>query len=487
MGEPVGWSLRRRLVLISATTMTLALVLGGAAMFWAEKLEDRQMVDEQLEQLGTTILSLVEHDLMEKLDDPRSGARQLGPRRTSAMLYSYQVWTRDGVLRIRSTEAPADRPIADLRHRGFDTVRIGGANYRVFALQTRDQGVVQVAENLREMSLQASVIAVYYVGLLAIPFGFVFVCSWILTRRTLRSVEALASQLQRRNPLEVTNLVIANPPQEMQPILNALDSLFARAALVYSVERNFTSVAAHELRTPLAGLRAHAQLASTARNEKDSRRALEAIMQGVDRAALMLDQLLDLARIEGLFEEVEAMSQSVRLGDVYREVMQGLRSKIRFKNITVVACFDADELHAVRFGLYLVLRNLLANAILYCPEGGRIDVRSARSGDQVVLTVDDSGVGIMPADRDRAFERFNRLGQNQIEGVGLGLSIVLRIVELHRARVQLFEAPIGGLRAQISFPQPGTPSAAAPASRLDQPFAANRGVAGPFNQSSPHR
>ncbi|MEP7295979.1 MAG: ATP-binding protein [Burkholderiales bacterium] len=468
MREAIGWSLRRRLILIGAAAMTAALVLGGAAMVWAETIAEREMVDARLEQLGGTILSLVDNDLIEKPDDPVPGAHRFKTRPSGALLYRFQVWTRDGVLHLRSHEAPADRPIADLQHRGFETVRMGGEDYRVFSLPTHDQGVVQVAENLEETSLKAGTIAGYYAGLLALPFALVFVLSWVLTRRSLKSVDALASELRQRNPLDVTDLVIANPPQELQPILSALNSLFTRAAQAYSVERRFTSVAAHELRTPLAGLRAQAQLASTARNETESRHALGAIMQGVDRATLMLDQLLDLARIEDVSQNVEAISQSVKLGDVYRDVMHDLRSKAIFKDITVDVRFDADELYAFRFGLQLMLRNLLSNAIMYCPEGGRVDVRSARLGDDVVLTVDDSGVGIAPADRDRAFERFNRLGQNQIDGVGLGLSIVLRIVEFHRARIQLLEAPIGGLRVQITFPQTSPPSAAAP-SRFHAP------------------
>jgi signal transduction histidine kinase len=83
-------------------------------------------------------------------------------------------------------------------------------------------------------------------------------------------------------------------------------------------------------------------------------------------------------------------------------------------------------------------------------------------GPDFVLTVDDSGPGIAPADRDRAFERFNRLGQNRNDGVGLGLSIVLRIVELHRAHIELLEAPLGGLRVRILFPQPGSPPSGVP-------------------------
>jgi two-component system OmpR family sensor kinase/two-component system sensor histidine kinase QseC len=106
------------------------------------------------------------------------------------------------------------------------------------------------------------------------------------------------------------------------------------------------------------------------------------------------------------------------------------------------------------FGLFLVMRNLLANAVLYCPPGGRVQLTTSLEGGCPVITVDDSGPGIPPENRERAFERFNRLGQYETEGVGLGLSIVLMVVELHGARISLLDSPLGGLRCQVVFGSP---------------------------------
>ena len=107
---------------------------------------------------------------------------------------------------------------------------------------------------------------------------------------------------------------------------------------------------------------------------------------------------------------------------------------------------------AMELGMLLLLRNLLGNAIRYTPAGGQISVSTHRNGDSVTLTVDDSGPGIPPESRGRVFERFDRLGVQGDEGVGLGMSIVQSVVVAHHAMIRLLESPLGGLRVQVHFP-----------------------------------
>jgi signal transduction histidine kinase len=106
----------------------------------------------------------------------------------------------------------------------------------------------------------------------------------------------------------------------------------------------------------------------------------------------------------------------------------------------------------------LLISNLLSNAVHYAPVGSRIEVSTAREGDTVVLTVDDAGPGIPPSQRQRAFDRFERLGRQDTEGVGLGLSIVRSVVESHGATIHLLDSPQGGLRVQVRFASPADPA-----------------------------
>jgi signal transduction histidine kinase len=367
------------------------------------------------------------------------------------LLYRYQVWTSRGALVLRSHEAP-DSPMVALTRFGFETVRVAGEDYRTFSAPTRDgMFVVQVAECMTERVGQLGVVTAYYVGFLILPFGLIFGATWLLLRRSLRSVRSIAAQLTSRNPLDATKLDVQDPPQEMLPVLRSLDALFERTGRAISVERRFTSVAAHEMRTPLAGLRAHAQLAVSASNAEESRDALDAVIQGVDRASHLLSQLIDIARIEGMPKDSALFFKEVDIAAACTDALRDIRPLALKKGVSIVSELRLASFQAHPTSLFLIIRNLVANAVLYCPEGGSVRVSVALEEGLPVLLVDDSGPGIAAEDRERAFERFNRLGHQDVEGVGLGLSIVLMAVELHRAKIALLDSPLGGLRCRIVF------------------------------------
>ncbi len=452
------WSLRGRHLAIATIALVASLLVGGVAMYWATGIEEDQIMDSRLELLGATVLALLERQVETELLEVTSGNSamplNMKTRPSAALLYRFQVWTRHGSLLMRSHEAPEDRPLTALSRFGFDTVRINGEDYRTFALpSTNREFVIQVAENIDERWTQGATISLYFVGFLLIPLGLVFGGTLLWLLRSLRSIDSLAGQLAERNPMDMSPVKVSDPPRELLPILKSIDALTARVGHALSVERKFTSVAAHEMRTPLAGLRAHAQLAAKARTDDELKEALDSVMLGADRASHLIEQLLDLARVETMPKDIEPVADPVRLSDVYQAVMHELDRRATAKQITVAARFPVDEIRAHRFAVFVLLRNLLANAIAYTPVGGHVSISSQIQGNAVVLTVDDSGPGIRSEDRERAFERFNRLGQAHIEGVGLGLSIVHSVVDLHRATLRLLDSPLGGLRVEMAFPQ----------------------------------
>jgi signal transduction histidine kinase len=379
----------------------------------------------------------------------------LKTRPASAMLYRYQVWNAEGALVLRSHEAPNDRPMTELTQFGFGNARLGGEDFRIYSLPSRDgRMVVQVAECIDERVEQVGVVTARYVAFLLLPFGLILAATWLLLRRSLRSLGSIAVQLKNRNPLDVTQLDVDRPPEEIMPIVKSLDAMFKRVRQAISVERRFTSMAAHEMRTPLAGLRAHAQLATVASSAEESKEALHAVIQGVDRAAHLLSQLLDIARVEGIANESSLRFQQADLSLISADALSDVLPAAVKKNVTVQQKYRVKYVEGMPFGLFLILRNLLANAVLYCPPGGVVQLTTSLEAGRTTITVDDSGPGIAPEDRERAFERFNRLGQHQTEGVGLGLSIVLMVVELHDAKISLLDSPLGGLRCHIVFSAP---------------------------------
>jgi signal transduction histidine kinase len=439
-------SLRQRVATISALAVSVTLLLSVIGLHWAEESQDEKSFDARLEQAAKTILLFAKEDVQE-LDKARSlhtPVVTLGP--ANEVIYRFQVWSTDGELLLRSQSAPAIEPLTGLFTVGLATLKISGEESRLFALH--DPGgalIVQVAEPLRERNDDFGL----YLLPLILPFLVSLGVTSYLLKSSFRTLDAMADSMREHNLLDVKPLQIDKPAKEMIPVIDAVNSLFLRAGNAITMEQRFTSMAAHELRTPWAGIRAQAQMARTARSDEELQSALQAMIRGIDRASHVFDQLVDLAKLESMGQDITAKFHMVRISTVFQQVIEETKSLALAKNVTVASHFSKDEIQGIDFILYLMLRNLVSNAILYTPAGGRIEVFTQNKDDQLVLTVDDSGKGIPAAAREKAFERFNRLDQHGADGVGLGLSIVAQVVALLRAKIQLLDSPLGGLRVQV--------------------------------------
>jgi signal transduction histidine kinase len=383
---------------------------------------------------------------LEKAKSLHTPVVTLGP--ANEVIYRFQVWSADGMLLLRSQSASAVEPLSPLTLNGLATRNIAGHESRLFTLH--DSGgalVVQVAEPLLERNDDFG----YYLLPLILPFLVSLgVTSWML-KGSFQTLDAMAKRMQEHNLLDVKPMQIDKPPKEMMPVIDAVNSLFLRAGNAISMEQRFTSMAAHELRTPWAGIRAQAQIARTAQSNQELQNALQALIRGIDRASHVLDQLFDLARLESMGNNITSKFQSVRVSIVFQQVWEETRGLAQSKDVTVASQFLADEVQGIDFILYLMLRNLVSNAILYTPRGGRVEVFTQKNDDHLMLTVDDSGKGIPAHARENAFERFNRLDQHGADGVGLGLSIVAQVVSQLSAKIQLLDSPLGGLRVQVTL------------------------------------
>jgi signal transduction histidine kinase len=292
----------------------------------------------------------------------------------------------------------------------------------------------------------------FYFLPIALPLLLSMLATSVLLRRSANALDALVHRLRHVDILDMGTVEIERPTQEILPVIEEVNSLFKKASNAIITEQRFISMAAHELRTPWAGIKAQAQLALKARNPADLQEALQYVIGGVDRASHVFDQLFDLSRLEGTSKDIAEKFQPVQIADVYQQVMDDLAAKAREKRISSHTRLDVPTIDGLDFAFFLLLRNLLSNAIQYGAEGGHIEVSTQRDETETVLYVDDSGKGIPAQARQNAFERFNRLDQHGPDGVGLGLSIVQKCVELQRGRIELQDSPLGGLRVMVRFP-----------------------------------
>jgi two-component system, OmpR family, sensor kinase len=326
--------------------------------------------------------------------------------------------------------------------------------WRVYTHVT-PEGIVQVAQPeairdqfARELALRMILPLLLLIPLLAALIG------WVLTR-SLRPLQDTSRRVQERDAARLEPLPTAGVPRELAPLVDEINSLLARLATALEAQNRFVADAAHELRSPVAALALQAQLAERAKDETARGRAFEELKHGIARTGRLVQQLLDLARIEpgGAPEAPE----EIDLAGLVREVVGSFAGQADSQGVDLGA--DAPAV-MLAMGSPTELRslvgNLVDNALRYAPAGSAVTVSLRPAGDAAVIRVEDAGPGIPPGQRSRVLERFQRIPGDWTAGSGLGLPIAKAIAERHRGRLELTEARPGaqppGLAVQVSLP-----------------------------------
>lgn len=275
---------------------------------------------------------------------------------------------------------------------------------------------------------------------------------WFATWRALKPLDAMAAEISGRAPERLDPVVPGAAPREIRPLIEALNDLFGRVGRAMENERAFTADAAHELRTPLAAIATQAQVAARARDAAERDHALAQLTASARRASHLVEQLLTLARLD---PAASLPLTELRLDKAAAEVCAEHAAAALEKDIALeLDAPAAATLRANEAMLRVLLRNLIDNAMRYTPAGGRVVIGVTISPHAMQLAVSDSGPGIPAGQRAAALRRLHRLAGQDIEGSGLGLSIVARIAELHGATLELADG-IGqpGLTVRVAFPR----------------------------------
>ena len=448
------WSLRRRLLAIGLFAAVTGWAAGGAAMYWAAGREDEAEFDAKLAELAHMVMSFANHDIGAVRAEPWRGKSPFAP----GSRYSYQIWSDSGKLIYASPGAPPLNAALDQKDSSYSTPVVNGKTHRTYLLRDDASDLnIQIVESLEARRHSVATFGESFAALMLVSFAALGLVITRLLRSTLKSVDATAAQLIQRGPLDLTPIHSSNPPVEFLPVVQSINGLFQRIEEAISIQRGFVAVAEHELRTPLAALRAHAQVAQRARDGAERSESLTALMRGVDRTAILLNQLLDLARLDALLGKggspLNEPPSHVELAPLVAIVLSDLRPEYARRQLTIATQLDAKAVIGVDFAMEMILRNLLRNAVFCTPPGGHVIVASEPTVEGTMLTVDDSGPGIPVAERERVFERFRRGPGAHSDGVGLGLSIVQTAAEAHGAQIHLKESRLGGLRVEIVFPK----------------------------------
>jgi signal transduction histidine kinase len=436
-------SIRRHLVLSLMGTLVLGVAAVALGTYYAALAQIGTLFDGELRQIAQAVH--LREDWME------TGNVRIASEDVAFAVRAYdeggRVFFESGL-----PSLPPDAP--KTLEPGFSLVETPDGFWRVYT-HVRPEGVVQVAQPeavrdslARELSLRMVVPELIFIPLLSI------LVAWIL-KRALAPLDAASASVRERDAGRLDPLPTAGVPEELLPLVEQINALLARLSASLETERRFVADAAHELRSPVAALALQVQLAERAHSEGGRAAALAELKRGIARAARLVQQLLDLARLEpGVASEAQA---PVDLAQLVREVIGEFSVRADAQGVDLGADAPASlVVHGAASELRSLVANLVDNALRYAPSQSSVTVSLRDAGAEVELAVEDAGPGIPPELRERVLRRFQRVPGDATSGSGLGLPIAKAIAERHRGSLRLVEARPGnerpGLSVQVRLP-----------------------------------
>jgi two-component system sensor histidine kinase QseC len=448
MAESRRRSVRRQLLTLILSAVSVAWIVAAAVSFRDARHEVAEVLDAHLAQTASLIsVQREREDDEDEVDTEHAPVLHRYGRRVM-----FQVWKNGTTLGLHSQHAP-DTPLSTVRD-GFSDATIGGARWRVFSTwDPRDRVLVQVAEQDYERDELATAVARNFVVPLAITLPIVGLMVWAAVGRATQSLTHVNQQVESRAADNLTPLDVAGAPSEIGALVTSLNQLFERVQRLIEQERRFTADAAHELRTPLAGIRAQAQVALGATADAERAHALDGVIAGCDRATHTVEQMLTLARLAP--DAVSFQPVPLELAVVLKSTITDLAPAALAKGMNIELTLEQDVSAFGDAGLLAILfRNLIDNALRYSPPATRVAIQIEPGDDEALVRITDAGPGISASERSNVGRRFYRAPGTQAPGSGLGLSIVHRILELHRGRMQFDAPPTGsGLQVTVALPR----------------------------------
>lgn len=435
MSSPI--SIRKRLLitligLIGVTWLGVFVLTSKDTMYELEEIYDASLAQNARILFGLLQQEIKEGEL-ELLDDIELN---------SELMHAYELniafWATIGKVTIQSHGAPE---FLTTLPEGFSNYTFNGSKWRVFRLRDSETGlVIHTAQKLeaREELVAYLIKDTLSVSILILPVMGLLI--WWGISSSLKPLNKLVDEAGAMDPHSLHPFNIADAPSEVSPLITALNKLLERLNLAIENERRFTSDAAHELRTPLAGLKVQLQVALRADDPQQKANAMKKAVEGIDRATHLVNQLLTLARADRedagtlILSRVDLVNLSENILSTMQTEAQQLGIELNFSSDQRPVYVECEPTM-----IEIALRNLLENALRYTAPPAQVGIDLIRIGtaEEVILKVWDSGKGIPPDAIKQMFQRFKRGSENGASGSGLGLSIAQRIGDIHNVEVSV--------------------------------------------------
>lgn len=422
-------SIRTRLFLILLAATGAVWLLAVLWTYLSTQREVERVLDARLTEAARMVSSLItDHhiDVAAAVDAARTAKIPDGFNLHDGdynRQLSCQIWSLQGDLVSRSESAP-DTSLAD-HETGFAEKLVNGERWRVYAVVNPELGVrvlvgdsVEIRERLVGDVIKGQLVPA--LAILPVLAGLI----WLSVGRGLSPLRQIADALALRTADELHAVDHSGAPREISPLLASLNALFQRVQEAREREKTFIAYAAHELKTPLSGLKTQAQVALRSDSDEVRANALSQISLSVDRTGRLVRQLIDLAAVDSL--ENPSTAEAVAIKAMVDELLAEMVALSSSRGITVDRKISDDQLIRVasRTLLRLAVRNILENALQYAPRNSSVGIACAHTDSGTMISVCDIGTGIDEKDEQRLKAHFQRGNSANALGSGLGLAIV---------------------------------------------------------------
>ena len=440
-----SYSLTRRLSFILMVITASVWVGSLGCIYWGMQRTANNIFDKSLAETAHALLSTTSSSLAGRIPDHTVIEKAQGEHYNQII---FQIWHKNGNLIYRSVGVDTHPFVQQAK---FGWIKIHNQTYRSYSIWDNTHTIqVQIAQ---VWTIRQDIQSDMLLFLIVVSGFFLPLLSWLIIRTIRSHLATVFSISQNLEKQSIEHLKPINPivPKEIEPLVNSLNTLLSEIAESMQREKRFTSNAAHELRTPLAAIRMHAQVLLSARSTEEARESAQDIMIGIDKASRMITQLLTLARIEHLDERSEV---SVDLCIIIQKTLTLMDFKIVKENIDIQLDLKPAPILAKAEHLEIILRNIIENAIIYRSQNG-ISIIKITCGcieNRTFFQVEDNGIGVEEEKMPYILQRFYRANQNSsVIGSGLGLSIVKQMVDLYHGKIEVSQASIGGFLIRIEF------------------------------------
>ena len=461
LGKRLPNSIKKRtLILVMSLFAFTSLLLGLISIGFANH-EVEELFDARLAQQARLLLRLTGDDLASGHEVPTivypSSVTDLDEYELSQVGHEYESKVYFRIWHNGKMVVSSDSQLIEPRHThkdGFGYADTANYEWRTFELRkVAEDGAsfrIVVAERQDVRGEIVTEIVLNSVLPEMVGWPVIALLVWLAVGIGLEPLRQLTDRIRKIEPAQLKPVNLQNVPEELAPVQQALNILLNEIDDLMAREKRWIADAAHELRTPLAILKLHAQNAEAATNEEERQHALRQMVSGVDRSTRIVSQLLSYARAESQLQGTA--HQSIFVLKETRRIVAALYPMVLEKDISLeVTDLDSDLSLSVEVNhLEVILQNLISNSVKFTPTGGLIEIDWRQEEDRIVLLFKDNGVGVPEEEIPRLTERFFRGSDHS--GAGLGLAIVSSLVRHYGADISFAANEPTGLVIKIRFP-----------------------------------